>query len=159
MSARQAGLATSMIGLVGVPLQLLLYPQIHKRFGTVRSYKIFSTLFPISYALIPFIPLGQSNRNHPGLLIWSFLLFTLTLHTTGRVISVPATILLLNDSSPRTSLLGAVNGLGQSVSAASRTLGPIIGAYCFAYGSENQLHGAPWWMLALIALTGTLLIR
>jgi hypothetical protein len=158
MSARQAGLATSIIGLVGVPLQLLFYPRIQERLGTIMSYKIYSGLFPISYALIPFIPFTQSNSNGNGMLTWFCITFVLILHTTGRVVAIPATISLVNDSSPHPSLRGVVNGLGQSVTGTFRTLGPIIGAYAFAYGLENQLVGILWWSLAGVALTGTLLI-
>ncbi|KAE9364271.1 MFS general substrate transporter, partial [Stipitochalara longipes BDJ] len=157
MSTREAGLATSIIGLVGVPLQLFLYPLIHRHFGTVRSYKIFSGLFPISYALIPFIPLSESSGNSAGSLTWISIIFILILHTIGRVVSVPATISLMNDASPHPLVLGAVNGLGQSVSAVARTLGPIFGSYSFAYGLENHLGVITWWILALVALAGTLM--
>jgi hypothetical protein len=159
MSTHEASIATSIIGLIGVPLQLFLYPRVQKYFGTIRSYKIFSGLFPLSYSLMPFLSLGQSDNDKIKLHTGISLAFILTLHTIGRVISVPATISLLNDSSPDPSRLGVVNGIGQSVSAVSRTLGPIIAAYSFAYGLENEFIGILWWILALVALAGTVLIN
>ncbi|KAG0646677.1 hypothetical protein D0Z07_7401 [Hyphodiscus hymeniophilus] len=72
MSAREAGLATSIIGLVGVPLQLFFYPLIHNHLGTHNSYKIFSALFPLSYFLIPFLTLTQlSTTTSTGPLTWT----------------------------------------------------------------------------------------
>jgi hypothetical protein len=135
MSARQAGLATSIIGLVGVPLQLLFYPRIQERLGTIMSYKIYSGLFPISYALIPFIPFTQSNSNGNGMLTWFCITFVLILHTTGRVVAIPATISLVNDSSPHPSLRGVVNGLGQSVTGTFRTYHWSI-RFCIWFGKS-----------------------
>lgn len=159
MSSRHAASITSIIGLVGVPLQLFLYPRIQDHFGTTRSYKIFSGLFPIAYAMTPFVSLARSNNGGSGLLEGFLLAFILILHTIGRVISVPATISLINDCSPHASMLGTVNGLGQSISAVSRTLGPIIGTILFSRDLESHFTGSSWWILAVVALLGTVLIR
>lgn len=157
MSSLQAGLITSVIGVVGIPLQIFFYPRIQGRLGTIRAYKMFSILFPLSYALIPWVSLTSREKNTIHWSTWLFLTAILVVHTIGRVVSGPATISLLNAATPMPSVRGATNGVGQAISGIFRTLGPIVAAYSFAYGAEVR-SGICWWVLSVVSSIGSFLI-
>lgn len=159
MSLREASLITAIIGAAGVPLQVLFYPWVQERFGTVRSYRLFSIAFPISYLVIPFVSLLPLSSKLDRILLWVALVAILILHTIGRVISVPATIAQVNDCAPHPTMLGTINGLGQAVSAAFRTMGPVVGASVFAASMSIEALWIPWCLLALVAVSGTILIK
>lgn len=53
MPAATVGLATSILGMLGMALQLFLYPTVHARLGTLTSFRYSLLLFPIAYLLAP----------------------------------------------------------------------------------------------------------
>lgn len=48
-------------------------------------------------------------------------------------------------------MLGTVHGMGQTVSAGVRTIGPALGGYLLGLGLEKGVVGAIFWGLAGIA--------
>jgi hypothetical protein len=163
MPPRSVGFAMAILGIIGLVLQLVMYPSLHKRFGTVRCFQIFCGLFPIAYALAPYLALVHSSQPPPkqatGPLIWVSIAIVLLLQVTARTFALPATIILMNNASPHPSVLGTVHGIGHSVSSAARTLGPIMSGYLYGVGLENGIIGASWWTLSLVALVGWVATR
>ena len=62
--------------------------------------------------------------------------------------------MLINNCSPHPSVLGTVHGLGQSVSAACRTVGPVIAGWAYGVGLERGVVGLGWWATAAVAAVG-----
>jgi len=88
------------------------------------------------------------------------LILLLIIHTIGRVFTLPATIYLLNNCAPHPTVLGSVHGIGQGVSAAFRTLGSVIGGFCYAWGLGLGVVGLAWWLTAAIpAVIACVLLR
>lgn len=158
MPARTVGIATCFLGLLGMPLQVFLYPSVHARLGTLRGFRWFSLLFPIAYFLAPFLAVVPSTTRAPepvaGPFIWIVILLVLLLQVTGRTITLPASIILLNNCSPHPSVLGTVHGIGQSVSAGFRTVGPIVGGWWYGAGLDIGMVGASWWAVAGMSALG-----
>ena len=48
-------------------------------------------------------------------------------------------------------MLGTVHGIAQSVSSASRTVGPVLGGWGYGKGLQVGVVGAVWWALAVVA--------
>lgn len=61
MSPQTVGLATSILGVIGMILQFTIYPKIQGRLGTAKSYQYFLIMFPAAYALAPYISLISSS--------------------------------------------------------------------------------------------------
>jgi len=72
----------------------------------------------------------------------------------ARTFALPATIILLNNCSPHPSVLGTVHGIGQSVSSAFRTVGPVVGGVWYGKGLEMGMVGLAWWGIATVAAAG-----
>lgn len=65
MPASMVGGATSILGVLGMLLQVFLYPPVHARLGTLRSFQWFLFLFPIAYFLAPFLAVLPSISAPP----------------------------------------------------------------------------------------------
>ncbi|KAG0650208.1 Major facilitator superfamily multidrug transporter mfsB [Hyphodiscus hymeniophilus] len=158
MPASTVGVATSILGMLGMALQLFLYPAVHGRLGTLRSFRYSLILFPVAYAIAPYLVVLPSSSTAPspagGIFIWIGITLTLLLQVTARTFSLPATIILLNNCSPHPSVLGTVHGMGQSVSAAFRTIGPVVAGWWYGAGLEKNVVGAAWWATAGVAGAG-----
>jgi hypothetical protein len=150
LSPSQVGIATSVIGIIGLPLQLFVYPRVQFRLGTLRSFRTFLPLSPLAYALMPFLVLIP----RASLLVWPSFTFVVALQVISRTFVLPAAIILVNNSVTDPSVLGTVHGIAQSTSSGARTLGPFLGGLGLGFGLSNNIVGAVWWALAVEAMLG-----
>lgn len=152
------GSSLAILGVVGLVLQVLLYPWANARFGLMRCFRCSLLLFPMAYFLAPYLALLPSSSAAPqpasGALIWLGISLVLTLQVSARTFALPASIILVNNASPHPSVLGTIHGVGQSVSSAMRTLGPVVGGYWFGLGLERGMVGLGWWAIAGISALG-----
>lgn len=158
MPPQSVGFATAILGVIGMILQFSIYPSINGRLGTVKSYQYFLLLFPLAYALAPYIALSPSSSDPPaqatGPGVWISIVLVLLLQVTARTFTLPTSIILLNNCSPHPSVLGTIHGIGQSVSSAFRTLGPVFGGAWYGLGLESGVVGLAWWLIAAISCLG-----
>ncbi|KAJ9665968.1 hypothetical protein H2201_003879 [Coniosporium apollinis] len=152
------GFALAVIGFVGLALQLSLYPWANSRLGLMRCFRYALFLFPVAYFLAPYISLLPSWSDAPqpasGPWIWIGISVVLTLQVTARTFALPASIILLNNSSPHPSVLATIHGLGSSTSSMFRTVGPIAAGFWYGVGLEMGAVGMAWWIVAGISCIG-----
>ncbi|KAI9834397.1 MAG: hypothetical protein M1819_003008 [Sarea resinae] len=152
------GTAMAILGLLGITLQLTLYPPLQSYLGTLRSYRLSLLCFPIAYTLAPYLSLipSSSPSPHPasGPLVWIALSCVVLVQVLGRTFALPSNIILLNNCAPHPSVLGTVHGVGQSASSGARMLGPLIGGWLFGVGLDRGVVGGVWWGLAGAAVVG-----
>jgi hypothetical protein len=155
MPPRDVGFAMATLGVIGIGMQLFIYPIINTKLGTVKSWRIFLYCFPIAYILVPFLAIVPSKTPPPaekdGILVWIALCFVLFIQVTGRTFALPATTILVNNASPHPSVLGTMHGIGQSLSSAGRTLGPSLGGMFYGLGLRNGVVGSVFWGLSALA--------
>ncbi|KAI1818634.1 major facilitator superfamily domain-containing protein [Poronia punctata] len=158
MPASTVGLATSILGILGMLLQIFAYPPIHARLGTLRGFRYFMALFPVAYFLAPYLAVLPSTASGPasGIVMWMFMTIVQLFQVMARTVTLPASIILLNNCSPHPSVLGLVHGLGQSVSAGFRTVGPVVAGWWYGASLEAGVVGASWWGVACVAALGCL---
>ncbi|KAI1505947.1 major facilitator superfamily domain-containing protein [Biscogniauxia marginata] len=158
MPAATVGVATSILGVLGMVLQIFAYPPIHARLGTLRGFRYFMPLFAVAYFLAPYLAVLPSTTESPapasGPSIWMYMTIVQVFQVMARTVTLPASIILLNNCSPHPSVLGLVHGLGQSVSAGFRTVGPVVGGWWYGASLESGMVGASWWAVAGIAALG-----
>lgn len=152
------GFAMAIIGFIGVALQFLLYPYANARFGLMRCFRGSLFLFPAAYYLAPYIALLPSATAPPdpasGWAVWTGISFVLFLQVAARTFALPASIILLNNSSPHPSVLATIHGVGQACSAAFRTLGPMLAGYWYGIWTERGVVGMSWWITGTVAAAG-----
>lgn len=151
MAPGALGISMAVLGACGIVQQLLFYRPVQARLGSARCYQYFSLLFPLGYALTPGL-LFLTNR----IALWTGIVVVSCLLVTARTFTLPATIVLLNNCTPHPSVLGTVHGLGQSISACFRTIGPVAGGYWYGHSLPSGIAGESWWLVAFIACIGWL---
>ncbi|KAL1842208.1 hypothetical protein VTJ49DRAFT_5820 [Mycothermus thermophilus] len=154
---REVGLAMAILGVIGIALQLLVYPTLSARLGTVASWRLFLFFFPVAYFLVPYLSLVPSASPAPlpkdGVWVWLSIVGVLFLQVVGRTFALPAQTILVNNCTPHPSVLGTVHGIGQSVSSFARSVGPILGGFVYGFGLENGVVGLVFWCLAGVAVS------
>ncbi|KAK5134551.1 hypothetical protein LTR08_006336 [Meristemomyces frigidus] len=152
------GFAMAIIGFIGVALQFILYPYANARFGLMRCFRGSLFLFPAAYFLAPYIALLPSASAPPdpasGSAVWLGISFVLLLQVAARTFALPASIILLNNSSPHPSVLATIHGVGQACSATFRTFGPILAGYWYGLWTERGIVGMAWWIVGTVAAVG-----
>lgn len=143
------GTMLAILGFVGLPLQLIIYPRLALRLGALRSYRLASLVFPICYSAMPFLSIVQN-----GYLLWAAVITVLFVQTLGRVFAAPSIAILVNNSSPHPSVLGTIHGISQSLNALSRSLGPLVLMGLYGFGLSRGIVGIAWWTMAGVALLG-----
>ena len=158
MPPTSVGLGMAILGAIGITLQLAVYPTVTSRVGTLRSFRYALLLFPIAYSLAPYLAIIPSSTKPPaqasGLLVWAGVCLVLFIQVLARTFAIPALAILINNCSPHPSVLGTVHGVAQSVSSASRTIGPVLGGFGFGIGLSKGVVGGMWWALAGMAGLG-----
>lgn len=152
------GFAMAIIGFIGVTLQFLLYPWANARFGLMRCFRMSLFLFPMAYYLAPYLALLPSVSAPPapasGATIWMGISFVVFLQVAARTFALPASIILLNNSSPHPSVLATIHGIGNACSATFRTIGPMLAGYWYGMWTERGIVGMAWWIVATVAACG-----
>ncbi|KAF7527010.1 hypothetical protein G7054_g10577 [Neopestalotiopsis clavispora] len=158
LPSRSVGFAMAMLGVIGISMQLFLYPRLSSRFGTPQMWRFCLFLFPIAYTLLPYLSIIPSTTPPPnqktGPWIWLALLCVLFIQVTGRTFALPAQTILVNNCTPHPSVLGTVHGMGQSISSLARTVGPVLCGYLYGLGLSHGIVGAVFWGLAVVAGCG-----
>lgn len=150
------GLAIGILGALGLCMQFGVYSRVTFRYGVVAVYRSALLAFPISYTLMPYLAVLPTSSEPPHaadgpwiLLSISMLLFIVV---TGRTFSLPCTQILVNNCTPHPSVLSTCHGIGQSVSAGARTLGPVVFSMLYGWGLEKGVVGIAFWLLAIESL-------
>ncbi|KAI1814442.1 MFS general substrate transporter [Poronia punctata] len=158
MPPRSVGLAMALLGVIGISMQLLLYPRMSASLGTVLSWRCALSLFPITYIALPFLSLVPSTAPPPsqktGPAIWTAMAAVLLVQVSARTFALPAQTILVNNCTPHPSVLGTVHGLGQSASSLARTIGPALGGWVYGLGLDGGFVGGVFWGLAGVAVAG-----
>lgn len=160
MHPQSVGVAMAILGFIGIALQLLFYPHMSARLGTLMSWRVFLLLFPITYFLVPYLSVVPSTSEPPhsktGVAIWLSICGVLFIQVMGRTFALPSQAILINNCSPHPSVLGTVHGLGQSVSSFARTVGPIVGGVVYGFGLSKGYVGLVFWLLSCVAICACL---
>lgn len=144
------GIAMSILGVVGIICQLTLYPVVNARFGLLRSTRLSLFIFPIAYAIAPYLSLLTQQP----ILLWLGIILVVVLQIGARTFAIPGSVLLINNSSPSPALLGTIHGMGAATSSAFRTVGPIVSGHWYSQGIEKGMVGLAWWCLAFMSFIG-----
>ncbi|KAJ5057390.1 major facilitator superfamily domain-containing protein [Bipolaris maydis] len=145
---------SSMLGMLGLPFQLWLYPRITQSLGVLRTWRYFMFAFPSIWFLYPYIAVLPSSLPPPsektGFFIWGFIVFLAII--TGLFVGcvMPCQLILVAQSSPHPSALAKTQSIAFFVSTATRASSSAISGVLLAFGLDRNLAGLPFWLSALV---------
>jgi len=154
LAPSQVGIALALLGLIGLLLQLLVYPAITAQMGSSRSYRLFLLSSALAYTLLPFMTLLPESP----WIVWPGLVLVLAFQALSRTFALPSTIKLVNNCSPCPCLRSTIHGLALSIGSAARILGPMGGGWALGLGLERSIVGVVWWCMAGIVIGNWVLL-
>jgi len=141
LRASTIGLWLSAFGIGGILLQMFIYPRIQARIGTLGVFRLSQIIFPVVYALAPYLSLLPD-----GVFRWVGLGVVICGQIMARTMAIPSTVILLTQAAPAKSVLGTVHGGGNMLASLARAIGPAVGGAVFAWGIHTGIVGAVWWL-------------
>jgi MFS family permease len=163
----EIGLSQGFAGVVTIIFQICIFNRLRDKMGNRWSYRAGLFGFVVSFVLMPFI--GYKSRNSEGLTGKSALMavelcFVLLVKTIASVGGLTSALLLVRtrftaeqtahptdepkltyfqvtNSAPNHAVLGALNGLAQTLSAAGRSIGPFLSGGLFSLTAKIQPKG------------------
>ncbi|GAA5972337.1 hypothetical protein JCM8115_001258 [Rhodotorula mucilaginosa] len=143
------GIALSISGLASVTFQILLFPPLQQRVGTVRLYRRLMSLWPVVYILFPVMSWCARVKGRRA--VWVVLTCFLVLKAIANM-AYACNMITITDSSPSKRLLGSLNGVAQMCSSLMRSIGPFGASSLFAFSVSRHLLGGQLVFLVMIVL-------
>ena len=130
-------------GFIAMAVQILIFPPFVARVGVWKSYLVMMLLYPIGYALIPFLTLlAPGFPRSAG--IYGIMIFQNHLN----IIIPPCLLILIKNATPSPLVLGIVNGACMAFICAARTLAPPLEGLIYAQGGS----AAAWFSLVAVSI-------
>ena len=150
MSSQTVGVLLAIQGVYSMLAQVLLFPFVVKRFGTLVTFRTTVILWPLLYLLVPYLVFLPAGLQKVGIV------FCLLWRITAQVLAFPSMTILITNSAPSFAVLGLVNGVAGSAACLSRTFGPTLSGTLLSWGTSIGYTGIAWWTAAIIAFIGAI---
>ncbi|KAJ5895966.1 uncharacterized protein N7473_005365 [Penicillium subrubescens] len=144
LTPSEIGLSQGFAGVVTIIFQICIFNRLRDKMGNRWSYRAGLFGFVVSFLLMPFV--GYKSQDGEGLTRKSALMavelcFVLLVKTVASVGGLTSALLLVTNSAPNHAVLGALNGLAQTLSAAGRAVGPFLSGGLFSLTAKIQPKG------------------
>lgn len=148
LSTQTNGLILGIQGVLQMVAQLIIFPWITKRLGSLRTFLLTVTLYPFLYIVAPYLALLPKDLRIPGivlLLVWK---------VTAQALSYPSLAIMLTNASPSKKVLGTLNGAAMASASVMRGFGPTVSGAVDSIGDRIGMSGLAWWTIAGVAMIG-----
>ncbi|KAJ5203866.1 uncharacterized protein N7498_004745 [Penicillium cinerascens] len=144
LTPSEIGLSQGFAGIVTIIFQICIFNRLRDKMGNRWSYRAGLFGFVVSFLLMPFI--GYKSEDSKGLTGKSALMavelcLVLLVKTIASVGGLTSALLLVTNTAPNHAVLGALNGLAQTLSAAGRSVGPFLSGGLFSLTAKIQPKG------------------
>ncbi|KAL5113280.1 hypothetical protein ACEQ8H_008856 [Pleosporales sp. CAS-2024a] len=154
------GLSLSFAGAITIVFQVGIFGRLRGKMGNKVAYRVSLALFVAAFILMPWVGY-KDGKAYKGIgtgagWLWFELGVVLVIKTIAGVGGLTAALLLITNSAPNHNVLGTLNGLAQTLSAAGRAAGPFISGSLFTAATKIQPKGEalPFGIFAGISLLG-----
>ncbi|KAH8684819.1 major facilitator superfamily domain-containing protein [Tricladium varicosporioides] len=162
LSPEEIGLSLAFAGVITIVFQVGVFGKLKERMGNIATYRSGLFLLFLSMMIMPWVgyrdspaPFGWGDG---AVWIWIELGFVLLVKTIAAVGGLTSALLLITNSAPNNSVLGTLNGLAQTLSAAGRAAGPVLSGGLFSVATKVQPKGEAlaWGVFGGVAFLGWL---
>ena len=148
LSPEEIGISLSFAGVVTILFQVGIFGRLRERIGNRITYRASLAGFVVAFLLMPWVGYkdGKSSGTSPDtthgkVWLWIELGVVLIVKTVSAVGGLTSALLLITNSAPSHAVLGTLNGLAQTLSAAGRAVGPFISGALFSASTRIQPKG------------------
>ncbi|KAI9778024.1 MAG: hypothetical protein M1839_008429 [Geoglossum umbratile] len=145
LSPREIGLSLSFAGVITIIFQVGIFGKLRDRMGNRWSYRAGLAGFVLSFMIMPWVGYKDSKPifgfGNGNIWLWVEIGVVLLMKTVAAVGGLTSALLLITNSAPNNSALGALNGLAQTLSAAGRAAGPFLSGGLFSLATRVHPKG------------------
>jgi hypothetical protein len=148
LDAATVGTILSWQGGLQIVALLVIFPTVHRRCGSLFTFRAAVLGYPLLHFLVPYIGLVSDRLRYPviGLILfWK---------VTAGSFAYPSNNIMLADAAPSLTVLGTLNGVAASSASLARALGPIVSGAAQTRGAAAGYSGLAWWTCAAVAAVG-----
>lgn len=148
LPTKSIGGILSVQGIMQMIATLVFFPMVQRRLGTLTTYRLVVLTYPLLYIVVPYLTLVPVACRMPAIyaiLVWK---------VTAQAFAFPSNNIMLANATPKRAL-GTFNGVSSSAASFARALGPTLSGLLQAAGLGKHVMGLPWWVNALVAVTGS----
>ncbi|ERF69751.1 hypothetical protein EPUS_07577 [Endocarpon pusillum Z07020] len=136
LSTEEIGLSLAFAGAVTILFQIGVFGKLRDKMGNRYTYRAGLAGFVLSFLMMPWVGYKQVENADGGMStgkiwLWAELGFVLLLKTVAAI----------TNSAPNHSVLGTLNGLAQTLSAAGRAAGPFLSGGLFTIATKVKPKG------------------
>ncbi|KZF20792.1 MFS transporter [Xylona heveae TC161] len=159
LNPEEIGVSLAFAGIVTIVFQVGIFGKLREKMGNKTTYRVGLGGFVVAFVLMPWV--GYKDNAGPGfgkgkVWIWVEIGFVLLIKTVAAVGGLTSALLLITNSAPNHSVLGTLNGLAQTLSAAGRAVGPFLSGGLFSLATHVKPKGEAlaWGVFGGVALVG-----
>lgn len=147
LSPEEIGVSLAFAGAVTIIFQIGIFGKLREKVGNKVTYRVGLAGFVVAFLLMPWIGYkdglnGEKKDTTMGQVwLWAELAAVLIIKTVAAVGGLTSALLLITNSAPSHAVLGTLNGLAQTLSAAGRAVGPFISGSLFTVATRVQPKG------------------
>ena len=147
LGPEEIGVSLAFAGVVTILFQIGIFGLIREKIGNKITYRAGFAGFVIAFVLTPWVGYkdGRDGPNNPTttgrIWLWMELGSVLIIKTVASVGGLTSALLLITNSAPSPAVLGTLNGLAQTLSAAGRAVGPFLSGSLFTAAVKAKPKG------------------
>ncbi|KAK4508758.1 hypothetical protein PRZ48_002497 [Zasmidium cellare] len=147
LNPEEIGTSLAFAGLITILFQVGVFGKLREKIGNKTTYRAGMAGFVIAFLLMPWVGYkdnadGSGEATTMGKVwLWVELGAILIVKTVASVGGLTSALLLITNSAPSHAVLGTLNGLAQTLSAAGRAVGPFISGSLFSAATRVHPKG------------------
>ncbi|KAL6721837.1 hypothetical protein ACLMJK_000942 [Lecanora helva] len=140
LSPEEIGFLLAFASGMTIVFQLGFFGKLRDRIGNKVTYRASLAAMAIAFLLTPWVGYKDGVSNGK-VRLWIALGFVLLIKSLAAVGCLTSFLLLITNSAPNHSVLGTLNGLAQTLSAAGRAAGPFVAGGLFSLSTHVEPKG------------------
>jgi MFS family permease len=158
----EIGLSLAFAGAITIVFQVGVFGKLRDKMGNKGAYRTGLFGFVIAFVLMPWVGYktdGKMGMSSGAVWMWLEIGVVLLVKTVSSVGGLTSALLLITNSAPNHNVLGTLNGLAQTLSAAGRAVGPFLSGGLFTVALKVQPKGEAlaFGVFGIVAFIGFLL--
>ncbi|MCJ1364537.1 hypothetical protein MMC16_003648 [Acarospora aff. strigata] len=146
LSPREIGILLAFAGIVTIIFQIGVFGKLRGKMGNKAAYSMGLGGLCLAFLMMPWVGYKDAKNGDGGISsgaiwLWIEMGFVLLVKTVGAIGGLTSALLLITNSAPNHSVLGTLNGLAQTLSAAGRAAGPFLSGGLFSIATHIKPKG------------------
>ncbi|KAL9595743.1 MAG: hypothetical protein Q9219_006241 [cf. Caloplaca sp. 3 TL-2023] len=146
LSPEEIGVSIAFAGAMTIVFQIAIFGRLRDWMGNKLTYRVCFGGMVLAFLLTPWVGYKDARQGDGGMSTGKAWLYVelgvvLLVRAVAAVGCLTSALLLITNSAPNHSVLGTINGLAQTLSAAGRAIGPFLSGALFSVAVRVKPKG------------------